>query len=170
MQARFGDKSQAICAGVEMEFNLLSDERPAPAASLATGTISPSGDTLSAHQLDDYDNLFADINTHLAAQDIKLDTITSELGRGQYEITFAPKNDLVTLADHILIFKYLIKGLAKSYGIRASFMAKPLMGEAGNGCMFTPHLLMRQAKIYSMMIAILAPKPCIRQWLAFCNL
>ena len=133
MQARFGDKSQAICAGVEMEFNLLSDERPAPAASLATGTTSPSGDTLSAHQLDDYDALFADINTHLAVQDIKLDTITSELGRGQYEITFAPKNDLVTLADDILIFKYLIKGLAKSYGIRASFMAKPLMGEAGNG-------------------------------------
>ena len=133
MQARFAAQSQAICAGVEMEFYLLSDDSPSPAASLATNVTAPSGDTLSVHQLDDYDKLFAEINRICEAQGIGLDTITSELGRGQFEITFAPKEDLVRLADDILIFKYLIKGLAKAHGIRASFMAKPLQGEAGNG-------------------------------------
>ncbi|MGC6518303.1 MAG: glutamine synthetase family protein [Candidatus Puniceispirillaceae bacterium] len=133
LQRHFSSMGRRLYAGVEMEFHLLSEAGPMPAESLSTGQISPSGDTLSAHQLDDYDALFTAINQLCESQGIEIDTITSELGRGQYEITFAPKDDMVTLADDILIFKYLVKGLAKSYGIRASFMAKPIAGEAGNG-------------------------------------
>ena len=92
-----------------------------------------AGDTLSTHQLDDYDGLFAEISHLCQAQDIAIDTLTSELGRGQFEITFSPKHDLVTVAEDILVFKYLVKSLAKSFGVRASFMAKPLTGDAGNG-------------------------------------
>ena len=49
------------------------------------------------------------------------------------KLHFAPKHDLVTVAEDILVFKYLVKSLAKSFGVRASFMAKPLTGDAGNG-------------------------------------
>lgn len=128
------DKTHSrLCTGIEMEFHLLSDDISAPAPSLATGTTPVAGDTLSTHQLDDYDGLFAEISHLCQAQDIAIDTLTSELGRGQFEITFAPKHDLVTVAEDILVFKYLVKSLAKSFGVRASFMAKPLTGDAGNG-------------------------------------
>ena len=124
-----------VKAGVEMEFYLLGDDdgKGQAAPSLATGTAIVAGDTLSAHHLDDYDLLLSQINKLCLAQDIAIDTVTSELGTGQFEITFQPKSDLVTLAEDILIFKYMLKGLAKSHGIRASFMAKPLSDEAGNG-------------------------------------
>ena len=121
-------------AGVEMEFYLLADDsHAAPAPSLAMAKASPSGDTLSAHHLDDYDVLLSEIGKLCRAQQIALDTITSELGIGQFEITFAPKQDMVAVAEDILIFKYLVKGLAKAHGVRASFMAKPITGQAGNG-------------------------------------
>ena len=134
-QDKLASRDCHIKAGVEMEFYLLADVdgRGQAAPSSAMGTELVAGDTLSAHHLDDYDLLLSQINKHCLAQDIAIDTVTSELGVGQFEITFQPKSDLVTLAEDILIFKYMVKGLAKSYGIRASFMAKPLSDEAGNG-------------------------------------
>ena len=132
-QSALGAQDMHIRAGVEMEFYLLGPQEGvgAPAASLAMGKPVVAGDTLSAHHLDDYDILLAEINALCAAQQIAIDTVTSELGTGQFEITFQPKEDLITIAEDILIFKYMVKGLAKSHGIRASFMAKPLSDEAG---------------------------------------
>ena len=134
-QDKLARDDRHIKAGVEMEFYLLGDVdgRGQAAPSYAMGTPLVAGDTLSAHHLDDYDLLLSQINTLCRAQDIAIDTVTSELGTGQFEITFQPKSDLITLAEDILIFKYMVKGLAKSHGIRASFMAKPLSNEAGNG-------------------------------------
>lgn len=131
--AQLEEKNYRLCTGIEMEFHLLSDDIAAPAPSLATATKPVAGDTLSAHQLDDYDSLFAKISRLCQDQEIAIDTLTSELGRGQFEITFAPKHDLIAVAEDILVFKYLVKSLAKSFGVRASFMAKPLTGDAGNG-------------------------------------
>ena len=131
--SKLGHSHQRLCTGIEMEFHLLSDSFAAPAPSLATGTGPVAGDTLSAHQLDDYDGLFAAIQKLCDEQEIAIDTLTSELGLGQFEITFAPKADLLAVAEDILVFKYLVKSLAKSFGLRASFMAKPLTGDAGNG-------------------------------------
>lgn len=134
-QDKLASHGSHIKAGVEMEFYLLGDGdgKGQAAPSLAMGTTLVAGDTLSAHHLDDYDVLLSQINKLCLAQDIAIDTVTSELGTGQFEITFQPKSDLVTLAEDILVFKYMVKGLAKSHGIRASFMAKPLSDEAGNG-------------------------------------
>ena len=133
--AHLASQDMHIMAGVEMEFYLLADEdhKPQSASSSVTGKAVIAGDTLSAHHLDDFDQLLSEITSLCATQNITIDTITSELGIGQFEITFAPKNDLLCLADDILIFKYLVKGLAKARAIRASFMAKPLTGQAGNG-------------------------------------
>ena len=134
-QQALASHDRYIKAGVEMEFYLLGDVdgKGQAAQSLAMGSALVAGDTLSAHHLDDYDLLLSQINKLCLDQDIAIDTVTSELGTGQFEITFQPKSDLVTLAEDILVFKYMVKGLAKSHGIRASFMAKPLSDEAGNG-------------------------------------
>ena len=134
-QSALGAQNMHIKAGVEMEFYLLSEQdgTGAPSSSPAMGNKLIAGDTLSAHHLDDFDALLSQINQLCLAQDIAIDTVTSELGVGQFEITFQPKDDLICLAEDILIFKYMVKGLAKSHAIRASFMAKPVSGEAGCG-------------------------------------
>lgn len=129
----YDETGMRLRAGIEMEFYLLDERTNAPASSSMMGQATLAGDTLSLHHLDDFDALLAEITALCTAQGIMLDTVTSELGRGQFEITFAPKDDICELADDILTFKYLVKGLAKSHGIRASFMAKPLTGEAGSG-------------------------------------
>ena len=134
-QSALAEQNMYIKAGVEMEFYLLSEQdgTGAPSSSSAMGNKLIAGDTLSAHHLDDFDELLSQINQLCLAQDIAIDTVTSELGVGQFEITFQPKDDLICLAEDILIFKYMVKGLAKSHAIRASFMAKPVSGEAGCG-------------------------------------
>ena len=122
-----------LLCGVEMEFTLLRPDQPRPALSLATNEPAAGGQILSALHLDDYDGLFSAISAFCGSQSIAIDTITSEAGEGQFEVTFQPKTDLCELAEDVLIFKYIVKSLAKSFGIKASFMAKPIEGQPGNG-------------------------------------
>lgn len=42
-------------------------------------------------------------------------------------------NDLVTKADEIQLYKYVVKNVAHAYGKSATFMPKPLVGDNGNG-------------------------------------
>ncbi len=55
-----------------------------------------------------------------------------EVGPGQHEINFRFA-DALTTADNIVRFKYLVKAVAESYGLYATFMPKPLFGKPGNG-------------------------------------
>ncbi|WP_175059917.1 type I glutamate--ammonia ligase [Thermococcus sp. 2319x1] len=55
-----------------------------------------------------------------------------EVGPGQHEIDFRFA-DALTTADNIVRFKYLVKAVAESYGLYATFMPKPLFGKPGNG-------------------------------------
>ncbi|USS41591.1 type I glutamate--ammonia ligase [Thermococcus aggregans] len=55
-----------------------------------------------------------------------------EVGPGQHEINFRFA-DALTAADNIVKFKYLVKAVAESYGLYATFMPKPLFGKPGNG-------------------------------------
>jgi len=51
---------------------------------------------------------------------------------GQCEIDMR-FSTLVTMADHLLMYKYVIKNVAKEYGKTATFMPKPLFGDNGSG-------------------------------------
>lgn len=51
-------------------------------------------------------------------------------GQCELEVQMA---DLVTAADHAQIIKYVVKNVARRYGKVATFMPKPIFGEAGNG-------------------------------------
>jgi len=51
-------------------------------------------------------------------------------GQCEIEVNLAP---LVRAADQALIIKYVIKNVARRHGKLATFMPKPLFGEAGNG-------------------------------------
>jgi glutamine synthetase len=51
-------------------------------------------------------------------------------GQCELEVDLQP---LVTAADHAMLIKYIIKNVARRYGKIATFMPKPVYGEAGNG-------------------------------------
>ncbi len=63
---------------------------------------------------------------------------------GQYEIE-PELGEMSKMADATMIIKYIIHNVAKKYGMSATFMPKPVMGEAGNG-MHVHMLLFKDGK------------------------
>lgn len=55
-----------------------------------------------------------------------------EVAPGQHEIDFKYANAIST-ADHIQMFKLVVKNTANRYGLHATFMPKPLFGVSGSG-------------------------------------
>jgi glutamine synthetase len=54
-------------------------------------------------------------------------------------------DSLVTIADKVLLFKYVVKNIAQKYGLMTTFMPKPLFGHNGSG-MHTHHSLWKEGK------------------------
>jgi glutamine synthetase len=78
------------------------------------------------------EDVVSDIRTVLDASGIEVEASNVEYGPAQVEVNlgFGPA---VEVADATMVFKYVVKQVARSHGVRATFMAKPFMGEAGNG-------------------------------------
>ena len=55
-----------------------------------------------------------------------------EVGDGQQEIDFR-FDDALTTADRVQTFKMVVREVAREHGLYATFMAKPVEGQAGNG-------------------------------------
>jgi glutamine synthetase len=56
-----------------------------------------------------------------------------EDANGQFEMNWA-YSDALTTADRHAFFKYMVKTLAETRGLRATFMPKPFSHLSGNGC------------------------------------
>ncbi|MEG1997413.1 MAG: type I glutamate--ammonia ligase, partial [Clostridiales bacterium] len=65
-------------------------------------------------------------------------------GSGQVEIE-TELGDMLTMADDTMIIKYVVKNAAVAAGKTATFMPKPIFGEAGNG-MHVHMLLVKEGK------------------------
>jgi glutamine synthetase len=51
-------------------------------------------------------------------------------GQGEIDMRFAP---LTRMADNVMIYKYVVKNVARRRGMTATFMPKPLAGDNGSG-------------------------------------
>ena len=51
-------------------------------------------------------------------------------GQQEIDLEFSP---LVSMADDLLKYKYVVKNVAKQHGLSATFMPKPLFGDNGSG-------------------------------------
>ena len=64
---------------------------------------------------------------------IKINYHHPEVGAGgQFEIE-PQLGKMSTMADNTMLIKYIIHNVARKYGLSATFMPKPIMGEAGSG-------------------------------------
>jgi glutamine synthetase len=70
----------------------------------------------------------------LALEDMGMEVETShhEVGPGQHEID-VKYSDALSSADNTLTLKYAIKAIAQKYDLHATFMPKPMFGNAGSG-------------------------------------
>jgi len=63
-------------------------------------------------------------------------------GQAEIDMRYAP---LTRMADQVMLYKYIVKNVAKRYGKTATFMPKPLFGDNGSG-MHTHQSIWKEGK------------------------
>jgi glutamine synthetase len=106
---------------------------PTPPRSPVTNKFLDGDGALSIDDLDHFEAFFTDVYAACDAHGVPVDSAISENGGGQFEINLLHVPDPLAAADHALFFKRFVKGIARKYGLAASFMAKPFLDRAGNG-------------------------------------
>ena len=85
-----------------------------------------------------------DIVETLESIGFEVEAAHHEVGDGQQEIDFR-FDDALTTADRVQTFKMVVREVARKHGLYATFMAKPVEGQAGNG-MHTNMSLFKDSK------------------------
>ncbi|MCZ7675346.1 MAG: glutamine synthetase family protein [Roseovarius sp.] len=131
---RYGARGWRVEAATEMEFTLVDDsgDALAPIRNPQTGRRITAPGILSMNHMDAFDGFLSSLYEGCAAMGIPVQTITSEAGIGQFEVTLNHQEAL-RAADDSWLFKALVRGLARRQGMAATFMAKPFAEDAGNG-------------------------------------
>jgi len=119
----------------ELEFYLYdpSESRPVAPISPVTGKRLDADSVLSIDELDDFGSFFRDVYAACAAQGVPADSAIAENGIGQFEINLLHVADPLKAADDAVLFKRIVKGVARKHGFAASFMSKPYGGRSGSG-------------------------------------
>ena len=102
------------------------------------GASGPEPATEGSHlydmtQMEKFDGVLSDIRAVCAAQGIGADVVIAESGVGQYEVNFNHVPDALQAADWAVLFRRLVKGVARNHELDATFMAKPFGEDAGSG-------------------------------------
>lgn len=114
--------------GTECEFYLFElDEH-----GQITGRTQDRAGYLDVAPFDRGEDVRRDICLTLEAMDIRPESSHHERGPGQNEVDFH-RADPLTAADHLLAFHNAVRTVAARYGLRASFLPKPIPDSFGNG-------------------------------------
>ena len=124
--------------GVELEFYLVDPGRTggltiAPRGADESGWKGWQIDAVGLGEIHDYEPILQEMMQTAKAQEITLETLVSESGPGQFEVTLKYATDALRVADSATLFKRTIKQVARKHGLTATFMAKPFGQWAGSG-------------------------------------
>lgn len=119
----------------ELEFYVCdpSGDKPEAPCSPVTGKRLDSDGALSLDELQHFDGFLNDVYDACIEQGIPADAAISENGAGQFEINLMHVDDPLRAADDAVLFKRLVRGVARKHGFAATFMAKPYGDRAGSG-------------------------------------
>jgi glutamine synthetase len=90
----------------------------------------------SVDHLHGMEPLFSEIYAGAAFAGIKAETVISEYGAGQYELTLHYRENVMQAADDLVRLKRIVRLAARRFGVTACFMAKPVEDFAGSGMHF----------------------------------
>ena len=122
----------------ELEFYLVDPKRTAEGrvalAALRPGAEPPRrAANLSIDAVDSASEFLRAVNAAAAVQSVPLCGAVAEYGIGQYEINLQHVADPLLAADHAVLLKRIVRGVARSLGMDATFMAKPFADQTGSG-------------------------------------
>ncbi|WP_241911715.1 glutamine synthetase family protein [Telmatospirillum siberiense] len=135
---RFSESGLTPVVAAELEFYLIDPHRSAtdpvrPPNSRSGRWQGWQTQVLSIAELHEFENLLSDISRVCTLQGVPADAILRENGPGQYEINLKHVGDAMKAADHAVMLKRVVKGIAHQHGLDATFMAKPYGDRAGSG-------------------------------------
>lgn len=121
----------------ELEFYLLDRERDAagnfqPLRLPLTGERPEGIQVYGVSELDRLEPFIDAVYRAAEAQGLPVETMISEYGQGQFELTLRHGTAL-RAADDLAMLKRLLRAVAVRHGMIACFMAKPFSGRAGSG-------------------------------------
>ena len=137
--------------GVELEFYLV-DSGHTGGLKIAPRSADESGwrgwqiDAVGLGEIHDYEPILREMMVTAKAQEITLETLVSEAGPGQFEVTLKYSTDALRVADSATLFKRTIKHVARKHGLTATFMSKPYGQWAGSGMHVHMSVLDRRGK------------------------
>ncbi|WP_374638048.1 glutamine synthetase family protein, partial [Paracoccus sp. (in: a-proteobacteria)] len=132
---RFKARGLTPVVATELEFYIVDPSAavPQPPCSPVTGKRLDSDGALSLDELQHFDAFLNEVYDACAAHGIPADAAISENGAGQFEINLLHVADPLEAADDAVLFKRLVRGIARKHGFAATFMAKPYGDRAGSG-------------------------------------
>ncbi len=120
------------CCAFELEFYVL-EARPGSDGVPRVGSLETLGQVYRMDEVEEAETLLEDVRRGCRVQGIAASVITSEYAAGQFEINLHHDPDAVAAADQCVMFRRLVRAVARRHDARASFMAKPFPGETGSG-------------------------------------
>src|SRR5688572_3875034 len=126
--ARAAKLGYTMNAGMEAEFFMFKpgpDEEP----STITHDVGSYFDLAPADLGEDARRAIVDV---LERMGFEVEAAHHEVAHGQHEIDFRYAEALRT-ADNITTFRFVVKHVARTFGLTASFMPKPIFGQNGSG-------------------------------------
>ncbi len=145
MVERFHDRGWHPVLASELEFYLFhprENETDGP----TRPPRSPDAQNYDLEVLERMQDVLDDILETAAIQGLSTDTLIAEYGPGQFEVNFHHTDDVLKAADTALLFKRLVRGVARNHGFEATFMAKPYADFPGNGMHLHASVIDRDGK------------------------
>ena len=126
--ARAAKLGYTMKAGMEAEFFMFKP-RPDGEPSTETHDVGAYFDLAPADLGEDARRAIVDV---LERMGFEVEAAHHEVAHGQHEIDFRYTDALET-ADNIATFRFVVKYVARTFGLTASFMPKPIFGQNGSG-------------------------------------
>ncbi len=135
---RFSELGLTPVVAAELEFYLVDLERTPegrlqPPRSPRTGVRAGFKRGYETDEVEDFRELLTAIHDTARRLGIPAETVLSEYGPGQFEVTLHHHADALRAMDQAIMLKRLVKGVALAHGVQATFMAKPYTHESGSG-------------------------------------
>ncbi|MDR4947999.1 type I glutamate--ammonia ligase [Neobacillus cucumis] len=125
---RAADKGFTISVGPELEFFLFKNDDNG----YATQELGDKAGYFEPSPHDLGERVRLEIYRALKAMGFTIEASHHEVAEGQHEINFK-YSDALTAADLSTTYKWVVKTIAKKFGMHATFMPKPVFGINGSG-------------------------------------
>lgn len=126
--ARAAELGYTMNAGMEAEFFMFK-LGPDGAPAVSTHDVGSYFDLTPVDLGEDARRAIVDV---LEQMGFEIETAHHEVANGQHEIDFRYA-DALTTADNLMTFRFVVRQVAKQFGLHASFMPKPIFGQNGSG-------------------------------------